>query len=498
MFCKEVGMARAHKLHSVYLKLTGVLLMSMLNCESSPAEESVRKAVFAGSWYEGDPQALRHSIENYITSQAGVRSSPRLLISPHAGHPFSGPVAGKGYGTMNRDIKTVILLGPSHRVMVQGVSIPDVDYYETPLGKIPLDKNIISELRKHPMVGSNTRAHSQEHCLEIQLPFLQTAIDSFTLVPMLMSNVDPEAIAGYIRPYVDETTLVVASSDFAHVNSADQCKKLDKRSIETIMDQDPNGFIEACGETPIRVLLYLSKHLGLKPIVLDARNSQEIVNAPESGYTVGYASIVFVKKDENGGTSEDKEKRENESIVKELDGGDKAFLLNLARRAFEAAVKGAPPPEPSDIPDVAKQDVGCFVTLHKHGELRGCIGYIEGIKPLYEAIIDNAKNAALRDHRFRPVRPEELDEIKVEVSVLTRPDPVSYNDPSELLNKIVAGKDGIILNKGGHQSTYLPQVWEQIPDKKTFLEYLSRKAGMPSDGWKTAEVKRYRAIHFEE
>ena len=182
----------------------------------------------------------------------------------------------------------------------------------------------------------------------------------------------------------------------------------------------------------------------------------------------------------------------------ELSPDVKAFLLKLARRNLEAAVKDQPPAAPSDTPAVTKEYRGCFVTLTKKGELRGCIGYIEGIKPLFEAVMDNAKNAALEDPRFPPVRPAELADIKVEVSVLTKPVPLDYKDPDDLLAKLVPGEDGIILSKGYHQSTFLPQVWGQLPDKIGFLEHLAMKGGMAADGWKTADVKRYRAIHFQE
>jgi AmmeMemoRadiSam system protein A len=184
--------------------------------------------------------------------------------------------------------------------------------------------------------------------------------------------------------------------------------------------------------------------------------------------------------------------------VKDLPADVKSFLLRLARESLEASVKKQTPPKPQNPPEATKQWQGCFVTLTVAGELRGCIGYIEGIKPLYEAVIDNAKNAALSDPRFPAVTPDELSRIRIEVSVLTPPVPLEYKDPQDLLNKLVPNEDGIILQKGFYQSTFLPQVWEQLPDKVQFLEHLSMKGGMDSDGWKTATVKRYRAIHFQE
>jgi AmmeMemoRadiSam system protein A len=201
------------------------------------------------------------------------------------------------------------------------------------------------------------------------------------------------------------------------------------------------------------------------------------------------------KKPSSGVTTDAKKQA---ASADELAPDVKAFLLKLARQNLEAAVKGQPPVAPSDTPSVTREYRGCFVTLTKKGELRGCIGYIEGIKPLFEAVMDNAKNAALEDPRFPDVKPAELADIKVEVSVLTKPVPLDYKDPQDLLDKLVPGEDGIILSKGYHQSTFLPQVWGSLPDKVEFLEHLAMKGGMSADGWKTAEVKRYRAIHFQE
>jgi AmmeMemoRadiSam system protein A len=188
----------------------------------------------------------------------------------------------------------------------------------------------------------------------------------------------------------------------------------------------------------------------------------------------------------------------NNADPKDLPADVKTFLLTLARQSLEAGVKGQPLPKPENPPESTKPKQGCFVTLTKDGQLRGCIGYIEGIKPLYEAVIDNARNAALSDPRFPAVTPDELPAITIEISALTPPRPLEYKDPQDLLNKIKPGEDGVILQNGYHQSTYLPQVWEQLPNKLRFLENLSMKGGMEPDGWKTASVKTYRAIHFQE
>ncbi len=176
----------------------------------------------------------------------------------------------------------------------------------------------------------------------------------------------------------------------------------------------------------------------------------------------------------------------------------KRYLLRLARRSLEASVNNEAFPLPEDSPEAARGHRGCFVTLTMAGELRGCIGYIEPIRPLFQAAMENARNAALADPRFPGVLPEELPEIKIELSVLSQPTLLEYKNPADLLKKIEPQVDGIILQSGPHQATFLPQVWEQLPDRVQFLEHLSRKAGMARDGWKTSIVKRYRAEHFSE
>ncbi len=188
----------------------------------------------------------------------------------------------------------------------------------------------------------------------------------------------------------------------------------------------------------------------------------------------------------------------NQNPSSDLSQEDKDFLITLARNALNKAVKGEEPPSPSQIPENGKQVCGCFVTITKKGQLRGCIGYIEGVKPLYQAIIDNAKNSALSDPRFPNVIPDELTDIKIEVSVLTKPVPIEFENKDDLLSKIIPNVDGIILKKGYNQSTYLPQVWEQLPHKVMFLEQLALKAGLGRDEWENAQFQKYQAIHFEE
>jgi hypothetical protein len=240
---------------------------------------------------------LKRDIGSYLSKGKKLPSPPVMLISPHAGYVFSGPVAGIGYAAVDKKVTTVFLLGPSHHAVFNGVSIADVDSFETPLGSIPLNAAIVKKLRGNPLVSSVPEADIPEHSVEVQLPFLQTVLGHFSIVPILTGRVDLPSVADMILPYINETTLVVASSDFSHYQSNAKARQLDDASIKTILSGEESGDIDACGEQPIRVVMHLAKKLSLSPVLLDARTSYD--TAPQYGppnRVVGYASIVYVKK----------------------------------------------------------------------------------------------------------------------------------------------------------------------------------------------------------
>ncbi len=180
---------------------------------------------------------------------------------------------------------------------------------------------------------------------------------------------------------------------------------------------------------------------------------------------------------------------------------DETYLLRLARSTIENALEKRPVVErPASLSPVVDQKRGCFVTLHKAGNLRGCIGTIEPVKPLILAVEENAVNAAFRDPRFPPVTLSELPDIHIEVSVLTVPRPLPFDDPGELKQRLVPKTHGVILTQGWRSATFLPQVWDQLPDTEMFLSHLCRKAGLGADCWKGKgiEVKTYEAYYFAE
>jgi MEMO1 family protein len=463
--------------------------------------ETVRAPAVAGAFYPENPDSLKHDVAKYLADGKPLPHPPRILVSPHAGYVFSGPVAGKGYATLDPKTQTVIILGVPHHAYVHGMAGSGASWFETPLGKVAVDRDRMQKLLKSKLAYIDDNAHLPEHSIEAQLPFLQVTLGTFKIVPLIVHDVDPAAAADLLFPLIDETTTVVASSDFSHYHSNRDARRLDDASIKAILAGTIDGPIDACGEMPIRVAMALAKKMNLSPLLLDARTSFDTY--PERGTenrVVGYASIVFLAGSKSAG---DNGSGAKSAAVKGAESGSltddvKKKLLTLARASLEASVKGESLATPHDLPAMTKENRGCFVTLTEGGSLRGCIGYIEPIKPLYQAVIENARNAALSDPRFPRVTAGELASIRVEVSVLTKPEPLDHTGSADLLAKLVPGVDGIILQQGPYQSTFLPQVWEQLPDKVEFLEHLSLKGGMESDGWKTAHVKRYRAEHFSE
>lgn len=180
---------------------------------------------------------------------------------------------------------------------------------------------------------------------------------------------------------------------------------------------------------------------------------------------------------------------------------ERKALLRLARSAIESAlVEDARIKRPKEPGPALKEKRGCFVTLHKRGSLRGCIGTIEPVKPLLVGVEENALNAAFKDPRFPSLKKEELKHLHIEVSVLTVPKKLSFEDGEDLKRKLKPGIHGVILSKGWHKSTFLPQVWKQLPETESFLSHLCMKAGMNANCWKDRDIRvqTYEAEYFEE
>ena len=470
-------------------------------------ETALRPAYCAGRWYPGDAKALGEQVNQLLAKATAVKlaSRPIALIVPHAGYRYSGPTAAAAYkaleGQKYRRV-IVIALSHSHASTYRGVDVPaKLTGYQTPLGTVPLDRTACDQLLKSSAYSSHSGIDPGEHSLELQLPFLQRAIGSFELVPLLVGQMNPtdytEATKALL-PLLDEQTLIVVSTDFTHygpnygyVPFTEQPTKrlaeLADQAAKPILLADFDGFAEhlaktqdtICGRNPVLLLL---RALAMRAGAQGLRTAVDFSGKLTGDFTnsVTYQSFVFIRRP---GTLSDSARQ---------------ALLKLARETAKTFLSGQPLPQidPKQLPDDAQRDGASFVTLKNHGRLRGCIGNMEATGPLYESVQHNAV-AACQDYRFasNPVTTEELDQIDIEISYLTPMKPVS--DPSE----IIIGRHGLLITLHGRRGVLLPQVaYEYGWTRTEFLDQVCYKAGLPRESWKdpNVELRSFEAEVFGE
>jgi len=486
------------------------LILSMIT-DISPAQE--RPAYNAGAFYPANPAEITSLITAYLKN-AGAKTLPQKpfgIIVPHAGYIYSGPVAAYAYREVkDQEYDAVIVLAPCHVEYFPFAAIYPGDAYLTPLGKVAVDKKLAAQcVTADKLVKLATEGHlSQrfgraEHSLEVQLPFLQIVLPNTPIVPIVIGTHDWRVLESLGKRLgellVQKNILIVASSDFSHYHSYSECQKIDQRAIECLKQLDAvkfyQGFtsetFEACGGAPITALLIAAQKMKNPQIeILKSANSGDVPHGDKSA-VVGYVAVGLYQG--ISAKSEDKNPTASQLNTGDLTREEQLYLLDLAEKTVAAAVNHRPLPDPKDVPERLKVKRGAFVTLEKHHELRGCIGYILPIYPLYKTVIEMAKAAALDDPRFPPVSPSELKDITVEISVLTVPQKIS--DPSE----IEVGKHGIIIKRGFNQGLLLPQVATDYGwDRETFLEHTCLKAGLPRDAWqdKNTEIQIFSAQVF--
>ena len=469
-----------------------------------PAKKNVLRSQLAEmGWYPSDANVLERQIED-LFKEAKVQPLDNVvgLILPHAGYRYSGRTAAAGLKTTDKTYKRIIVMGATHRLgMEEILSVPRATHYQTPLGQVPLDVELIGKLLEYSIFCHVPQAHEysrgwQEHSVQIELPLLQHRQRDFKLVPVVAGQCSPETVARagkILKSLVDEDTLVIASSDFVHYGHThsyvpftqdipEQIRKLDMGAYEYIARFDGKGFLDykrktgatICGSVPIAVLLSM----------LSEPTEAHLVQYTTSGEMTGdftnsvsYLSVAF------SGTWGDPSVVEPDANNSQLSEQDKEQLLTLARKTMEYALKNRRVPEASDLgvtPTAAmKSPRAAFVTLKKNARLRGCIGDIFPQRPLYKSVILNAIHACVNDRRFPPVSQDECEEITIDISALTAPAPVDSPE------QIRIGVDGVVLNKDGRSAVFLPQVApEQGWDLDQTLTHLSQKAQLPADAWK--------------
>ncbi|MBN1653383.1 MAG: AmmeMemoRadiSam system protein B [Deltaproteobacteria bacterium] len=498
------------------------VLQPMKDPSMSSQPRKVRPSALAGSWYSSSPSELRANIQGYLEKAGRVESQkPMALIVPHAGHYYSGQTAAYAYAAIKgNSYRRVFILAPNHTVHLYGAAVPSATHFQTPLGELPVDTEVTTALAKEKNVSQNDSPHALEHAIEIQLPFIQVALaPEYRIVPIVVGENTPaeaKKLAEALRPFISSEDLVIISSDFTHYgfrfgytpftdNLAENLKKLDFGALEEIKKLSFEGFaaykkktdISVCGFHPILVLLaLLPQKSKVQLLRYDTSGAMEgdysnsvsylSISATGPGWTESaYATVKLPKVISEGGPN----------VLSEV---EQQIAVKLARAAVEKYVRKGETllPEEFGVQLTApfNEKYGVFVTLKKDGMLRGCIGNIWPVATLINGLIGRAADAATHDHRFQPVTPGELDQLEVEVSVLTKPERV------ESYREIEIGRHGMVITKNGRSAVYLPQVApEQGWNLEQTLSSLSLKAGLPQDAWRqAAQFEVFEAQVFRE
>lgn len=444
------------------------------------ATTAVRPAAVADSFYPGSPEALSGSIDQYLKGARTEHPAPKAMIAPHAGYVYSGPIAGTAYATLTEArtrISRVVLMGPAHRVAFRGLALSSAEAFETPLGRVPVDRAALAPLLRRPDVAVVDQAHAPEHSLEVHLPFLQHVLGEFAVAPILVGDAKPEQVDEVLAElWGGPETLIVISSDLSHFHDYQAARGLDKgasRAIE-LLRPDELRDEQACGNRAIRGLLRRALALDLRATTLDVRNSGDTAGSRDR--VVGYGSYVF----EYG-----HEARLPDRLRRQL--------LEAAKKSIRHGVKKGRPPKVGlgTFAPQLESIRASFVTLKAGGKLRGCIGSIVAERPLVEDVIDNAYRAAFKDSRFKPMIAAEVEGLELGVAVLGALCPVSFRDEADLAARLRPGIDGVVLQEGKHRGVFLPQVWEQVSDAPDFLRHLKRKAGLDADHW-SPDIEAWR------
>ncbi|MFA7683348.1 MAG: AmmeMemoRadiSam system protein B [Syntrophales bacterium] len=496
----------------------GVFLLGGVMMEAcGESSGSVRSPAVAGQFYSDSAPVLRLGIENYMGAAlpASVKK-PIALILPHAGYIYSGQVAADGYNQARTEpVDVVILLGTNHASAgFRKIALYPGRGFRTPLGIAEIDQDVTGELlRENQDCVSDEGVHGAEHSIEVQVPFVQVVFPKAKIVPVLIGTPDPqmcERLGQSLGKILkNRRALIVASSDLSHYPSAEEAEASDLAVLDAIVTLDPRNLLDtirtrmsrripnlhtcACGEGPIMAAMTAAKALGAEGgrVISYAHSGDAIIGDPNR--VVGYGAVALTGEPERR-DSRFLEQPAPATSETRLTPEEKKALLAFARQSITWHLTSETLPLARGFGPLLRQHRGVFVTLKKRNQLRGCIGRLVPDIPLGKLVGTMALQSALRDPRFPPVKASELQDLEVEISILTPMKPVSgYQD-------IVVGRDGVVLEKNGRSAVFLPQVApEQGWDRDTMLDHLAMKAGLPQNAWRRdARFSTFQAIVFHE
>ena len=430
----------------------------------------------AGKFYSNNKNELSAQIDFFMANNIhDYKHKSRAIIAPHAGYIYSGQLACEGFQYLDKNVKTVFIIAPSHYVAVKNIALSIFEKWSTPLGEIDVNQDINTELVEKFGCEFEDDAFVSEHSVEVQLPFLQKFLPNVKIIPILAGH-NYEKLTKIIAHYWQNSENgFVISSDLSHFYDTTQARKLDNLTAEMIEAKDMEKFNpeQACGGVGIRALVNFAKHKNYSLIRVGMINSGDITG--DTSRVVGYGSWLLYEGAKN-------------SFIKKYFSN---FVLETCKKSILSGLHQEIP-QCEKTPAVFNQLGACFVTLEKNGDLRGCIGSILAHRPLIEDLLKNAHNSAFSDPRFQPLSKDEFKDVSIDVSLLSEPEKINFENEADLLAQIKPVVDGLIIKDRNHQSVYLPSVWEQLPDKVLFLNSLKIKAGLtPKHFSSTFEAYRF-------
>jgi AmmeMemoRadiSam system protein B/AmmeMemoRadiSam system protein A len=464
-----------------------------------------RPPTVAGLFYPASPDELRNAIKDYLDKSDVMTGLDDIigLISPHAGHVYSGWVAAKGYKNLiGRNYDAVIILAPSHHKTFKGASVFNGEAYSTPLGIVKVDDELAIEIaRNHPYTSLSLKGHewndsASEHSIEVQLPFLQIVLPGVPIVPITVGISDKttdDIIALTIYRAVkklNRKVLVIASTDLSHFYEQRKANEIDREFIDIFSRYDyfrlgldyQSGKVEACGGNPVLITMLLSEMLGatasLPLMYATSANSPYTNSSPNK--VVGYFSGLLIKSDKS-----------SFSDFPDFTPQMKDELFKRAMTGIEAAIKSERMLPIQAIPMDLNFKLAAFVTLRKDGKLRSCMGHTYPKQSVVIEVEESARMAATSDPRFDPIKLEEIPELDVEITLLSRFRRIFDT------NDVIAGIDGALLQLNGRTGLFLPQVAsDNNLDRTQFLEQLGIKAGLNTAAYldPNAEIYTFRTL----
>ncbi len=445
---------------------------------------TTRQPAVAGRFYPGQPGALASEVVALLEGAPVAPEPPLAVISPHAGYAFSGRLTARALAaTRDATPGAIAVLSPSHRHAFDGIAAPSQDAFALPTCTLRIDTATRDALIAGGLIHVEDAAHDQEHGVEVQLPVLHALHPGVPVLPLVVGRADNAQVAALVDA-LPEGTLIVLSSDLSHFLTRDAAQAKDARTAERLEtgaapDLRPE---EACGARAIAGFFTSRLAEGTRLTRLAMANSGEVTG--DDSRTVGYGAWAITA---------------GEAAC--LDLGQRRRLLRTGREVLASSLSRGKPPliDTASFPPPLQTYGASFVTLEQKGRLRGCIGSLKAHRPLVEDVALNIQKSAFEDPRFNPLKERELDRTSIKIAILSPARRMTFADQEDLESQLVRERDGLILRDAGRAGTFLPMVWEKLPDPRAFVEALKVKAGLPKDHWSdTLTIDRFHAETFAE